>query len=172
MSTNLFGEKYMSNPDYAKKIIQEGFKKPFWKIEYYPENEGIDNSKVFDIKDENGDVVTLSHYGGMYVIYRKIGDTLECHYAGQSYTNLRRRLFRYMVELAGYPGASGGHSGAKKAREDGVRPTDELLIKILSNDEISKIFEKYGDDFWHKDTSIIDEYIAKDLKAKYNSRVR
>ena len=139
MAINIFGEEYISSHEYAKMIIREGYKKPFLKLVYYPENADFYYAKLFDILDDKGKPVVLSDCGGMYAIYRKIGNKLECLYAGQSYTNIRRRLFRYMTELADVKD-TGGHSGARKARENGVKPTDELLVKVLTNREIAKIY--------------------------------
>lgn len=147
---------------YAKKIIKEGMKRPFYKIVAYETEKGV--GTLFE--DENGNFVNLN-YAGLYSIYRKTDSGLECLYVGKTDHGIYGRVNRWAKGIAGKLRQDESHSAAKKARRDGVTLKDHLLIKTIESETIDSLIDDHSD-LWFAN---LDEWIAPLLKSKYNSIV-
>jgi len=149
---------------FAKKIIHEGMKNPLLKMEAYENDRGV--SLFF--KESNGDYVSLN-YSGLYSIYRKVNDKYECLYVGQTDHTIYGRLNRWAKGVAGKLRHDESHSGAIKAKRDGITLTDELYVKVIDYDTVYTMWKNFTNDFNHISIYGIDEWIAPLLKSKYNT---
>ena len=147
---------------FAKKIIHEGMKNPLLKMKAYENDKGV--SLFFE--DNKGDYVSLN-YSGLYSIYRKVNDNYECLYVGQTDHTIYGRLHRWAKGVAGKLRHDESHSGAIKARRDGITLTDDLYVKVIDDRTVYKMSET--SDYNHLSISGIDEWIAPLLKSKYNT---
>lgn len=147
---------------YAKRIIKEGMKRPFYKIDAWETEKGV--STLF--LDDNGDYVNLN-YAGLYCIYRKTDKGLECLYVGKTDHGIYGRVNRWAKGVAGKLRADESHSAAKKARLEGVTLKDILLVKTIDSETIDRLIDDYRD-LWFAN---LDEWIAPLLKSKYNTIV-
>ena len=154
----------MRDPDlkkrlqYAKKIVKQGLKNPFYKLISKETEVGVKTSLVY-----NKDRAHLSMKSGYYTIYRQIGKRMECLYVGKSDHSIHQRVNRWAKGVAGKLRHDENHAAALKARRDGVKLSDKIFVKIISMEEVNKIV---------KEESIrsepLDEWIAPLLKSKYN----
>ncbi len=149
---------------FAKKIIHEGMKNPLLKMKAYENDKGV--SLFF--QDSKGDYVSLN-YSGLYSIYRKVNDNYECLYVGQTDHTIYGRLHRWAKGVAGKLRHDESHSGAIKARRDGITLTDELYVKVIDDRTVYTMWENFTSDFNHVNIYGIDEWIAPLLKSKYNT---
>jgi len=162
MEMNLFGEFRMTPGDYAKKIVRAGYAKPFYKVHTYLEQKGV---SCIIRSETDGD--WLDPGPGLYAIYRRTEQGLECLYVGHSHNNCSIRIYRFMKELANKSHPLESHSGAKKARWAGVKIGDDILVKVLYYSEMKELFQK---DYF--DANGLDENIAVLLDARFNERRR
>jgi hypothetical protein len=157
MPNDLYGETYLSYRDVARKLITIGLSKPFYRLII-----GDDNV----ISYYSGNKRVSLHFPGIYAIYREDTEgNLEALYSGHSNNNIASRIYRFIKELQGRSRPDEAHYAAKKARQNGVRPTDRFMIKVLPKDEIPD-FENF-----YYDIDRVDECIAHLLKTKYNERL-
>ncbi len=150
----------MKRKRYAMKIVREGLKSPFYRLISTETFAGV--STAFYLDQEK---VTLYGVSGYYTIYRKNGDKMECLYVGKTDDSLHGRINRWAKGVAGKLRPDENHSAAKKARKDGVRLSDELYVKIITEKDIRRIVD---------DIDIrcepLDEWIAPIVKSRYNYR--
>jgi hypothetical protein len=158
MAYDLFGREYTSNYEIARKIVTKGYSKPFIRISRHPAYPTT-HENILTYYDEDGEKVSL-HRPGLYSIYRKIGDGYECLYVGQSNSNIGYRIYRFMKELEGRSRKDESHPGAKKARKRGVKPTDNLYLKIVDMNEIDPQYHHLP----------LDEYVVPLLSPKFNKK--
>jgi hypothetical protein len=154
---------------FAKKIIREGMKNPLYKMESYETDKGV--SLFF--MDNNGEYVSLN-YSGIYSIYRKVNDKYECLYVGETDYSIYGRIHRWVKGVAGKLRDDESHSGATKAREDGITLDDELYVKVIDSDTVYMIWKNFTSNLDVATTismscQSIDEWIAPLLKSKYNT---
>ena len=148
---------------HAKSIIARGIQEPFYKIKAYETDKGV--SLFF--QDDKGDCVFLN-YSGLYCIYRKLNDKLECLYVGKTDHTIYGRINRWAKGIAGKLRPDESHSAATKARKDGVTLNDELLIKTIDSNTINSLIDN---DPLYMYYIHLDEWIAPLLKSKYNTIV-
>jgi hypothetical protein len=143
---------------YAKKIINEGLKNPFYKLVTKQTDLGVRSILLYGKES-----VPLSMKPGYYTIYRRVGGKMECLYVGKSDHSIQQRINRWAKGIAGKLRPDESHAAATKARKDGVRLSDKIFVKIMSMDEVNRIVE--DDDIRGEP---LDEWIAPLLKSKYN----
>lgn len=149
----------------AKQIIKQGMKNPFYTLKSYVTDKGVETF----MEDSDGNYSFFSNRPGYYCIYREIGQKLECLYVGKSDSNIQGRIHRWTKGVAGKLRHDESHSAATKARQDGVKITDKILVKIIHMDDVDEIIKEYADDSMIA-YEPLDEWIAPLLKSKYNTR--
>ncbi len=166
--STLWGEKYDTH-DIAKFLIKEellntpyiGFKRNF-------ESNSIISVHYY----KHGQQISLSNECGIYVIYRRILNSLECLYVGYTEESFHGRGYRWMKELEGKCREDENHPGAIIARDKyGIKSSDNFYMKIIPFKAIINIYKKYGC-APTVDAKQIDEHIAYELKAKCNTNCR
>ena len=154
----------MRDPDlkkrlhYAKKIVKQGLKNPFYKLVTRETYAGVKTELV-----RNKESIHLSMRPGYYTIYRQVGKKMECLYVGKSDHSIHQRVNRWAKGVAGKLRPDESHAAATKARRDGVRITDKIFVKIITMSEVNKIVDDV-----HIRSEPLDEWIAPLLKSKYN----
>ena len=153
--------------DLARKIISKGMNAPFYRIRWQMTPKGIS----FDVWHEDTLECDLAKAilkgSGIYSIYRKKNNDMECLYVGMSFSSMEYRIYRFFKELSGKSRPDEDHPGARKALLDGVKVSDDFYIKIMSLDDVPSMPEN-GYYVLEK----LDESIAFLLKAKYNTYVQ
>lgn len=165
MINTLYGMKN-DHRDIAKKIIRETLDEPFVKLNRVFDEYFFYKNLLLSFEDLNGNKVSLGH-PGLYVIYRKVGYKLECLYVGQTGYSIHNRIRRFIQALEGTLRDDESHPGGEKAKEDGVKSTDELYVKTFSLNDIRNLDEDFYDTFGYEK---LDEYLAVFLRSKYNTR--
>lgn len=164
MATDLYGDTYIDNWDYARKIVTKGIKLPFYYVSSYTTpNKGC--SIAFF---EEGYHFLRPDYAqidcaGLYAIYEKKGQEFSCLYTGSSNYSMRQRVYRFVKELHGVSRHDEDHPGGRKARLTGTDPRS-IYVKFFPRRE----FPKAQNVIVNLDT--LDETIAILLKSKFNSR--
>ena len=147
----------------AKKIVKQGLKNPFYNLVAKKTRVGVKTMLV----DSNGNKsISLSMKPGYYTIYRQLNKELQCLYVGKSNHSIHGRVNRWAKGVAGNLRPDENHPAATKARRDGVKLTDKLMVKFVLMDEVHKIVNDV--DIWNEP---LDEWIAPLLKSKYNENV-
>ena len=164
MAIDLYGDIYIDNWDYARKIVTLGYSKPFYRINSFvtPNREC---SISFHEEDFNFIQPKYSEIDcpGLYAIYEKTINNMSCLYTGGSNYSMRQRVYRFVKELHGVSRHDENHPGAKKARRAGVNPNN-LLVKFFPKSEFPKV-ENLVVDF-----ETLDETVAIMLKSRFNTR--
>lgn len=160
MPKDLYGDEYLTNWDYARKIVTKGAKLPFYN--FYINSNG--RSVYLYCIDENGQQVKQSMFdrGGLYAIYQKNKTDIECLYVGFTSRSAYYRIYRFAKELLGLSRDDEDHVAARLARQDGINP-DSLLVKFLPAEELPNVD-------YRSNITNIDETVAILLNAKYNTR--
>ena len=145
---------------YAKKVIKKGMNSPFYKMTAWETPTGVNLS----LEDKDGNYPYLSSRSGYYCIYRNVNDKLECLYVGKTESNFQNRIHRWAKGIAGNLRHDENHPAATKARRDGVKLTDKILVKVIDWSDIREVV----DDEEVLYSCDLDEWIAPILKSKYN----
>jgi hypothetical protein len=163
MAHDLYGESYVSNWDYARKIVTLGMKLPFYKVSSFltPNGCSIDffSENFGGLQPAPNEVATA----GLYAIYEKTPDKIECLYVGESRSSMRDRVYRFVKELHGVSRYDETHPGGRKARKACVDPGD-IYVKFFPRSSFPKIDDlriEYG---------TLDETCAILLKSRFNKR--
>jgi hypothetical protein len=150
---------------FAKKVIKEGYKNPFYKMLAWETDKGVN----LILKDDDGNYPFMSYRHGYYCIYRKNDSNLECLYVGRTESSFQGRLHRWAKGVAGKLRKDENHPAAEKARRDGVKLTDEILVKVIDWDDVVGILDAQNDEeISYYDLYNLDEWIAPLLHSKYN----
>lgn len=163
MSVDLYGDTYVDNWEYARKIVTLGMKLPFYKVHSF-------------VTPNNGCSMTFFMEGfsffqprhceiavpGLYVLYEKIRNDLSCLYTGGTGNSMHQRTYRFVKELHGVSRPDEDHPAARKARRDGVSP-DNIFVKFFPRTMFPRI------DNARVDIETLDETCAILLKSRYNT---
>lgn len=164
MAVDLYGDTYVDNWDYARKIVTLGYSRPFYYINsfvtpnrdcsvaFFEEGFGYIQPRTRDIDCP-----------GLYAIYEKLNNNLSCLYTGASNYSMRQRVYRFVKELHGVSRHDEDHPGARKARRAGVSPNN-LLVKFFPQSEFPKM-ENLVVEY-----ETLDEACAILLKSRFNTR--
>ena len=139
MAIDLYGDIYIDNWDYARKIVTLGYSRPFYHI-----NSFVTPNRECSISFlEEGFTFLQPKYSeidcsGLYAIYEKTANDMSCLYTGASDYSMRQRVYRFVKELHGVSRHDENHPGAKKARRAGVNPNN-LLVKFFPKSEFPKV---------------------------------
>lgn len=166
MATDLYGEVYVDNWEYARKIVTLGYSKPFYRIHSVvtPEREcsvWFTEENFGYIQPKNSEI----DCPGLYAIYERTMNSLSCLYTGNSNRSMRHRNYRFVKELHGVSRRDEDHPGARKARRAGVSPNN-LLVKFFPKSEFPEV-ENLVVDY-----ETLDETCAILLKSRFNTRKR
>ena len=145
---------------YAKRIVKQGMKNPFYTMTSVITEKGVN----ILLRNSDGELSNLSGCAGYYCIYREKNKKLECLYVGKTDSSLQNRIHRWAKGVAGKLREDETHSAATKARHDGVKLSDKIMIKTIEMDDVNRLV----DDKWIRDEPL-DEWIAPLLKSKYNT---
>ena len=166
MSVDLYGESYVSNWDYARKIVTLGAKLPFYKVHsFVTSNNGcsvaffMEGFKFFQPRHSEIDVP------GLYAIYEKTWNSLSCLYTGTSNYSMHQRVYRFVKELHDVSRHDEDHPAGKKARLAGVSP-DNIYVKFFPQSEFPKV------ENLRVEYETLDETCAILLKSRFNKRKR
>lgn len=152
--------------DIARKIITKVAPDPFITIVRNFDDRYFTQNLSIGFVDEYGLPVSVN-FPGLYSIYRKVDSKLECLYVGQSGYSIHNRVRRFYQALEGTLRFDESHPGGEKAREAGVKSTDEMYLKYIKSFHIAMIDEEFYRTFGQ---SQLDEYIAPLLKSRFNTR--
>ena len=139
---------------------------PFYRVRWQMTAVGISFDIWHDDTLERDLTKSMLKGGGLYTIYRKKNDKMECLYVGISFSSMEYRIYRFFKELSGKSRPDEDHPGARKALLDGVKVSDDFYIKIMSLDNLPSMPEN-GYYVLEK----LDQNIAFLLKAKYNTLI-
>ena len=144
---------------YAKRIVKQGMKNPFYTMSATITDKGV----TVILQNSQGEFSNLSGRAGYYCIYREKNKKLECLYVGKTDSSLQNRIHRWAKGVAGKLRPDENHAAATKARLDGVKLSDKIMIKTIEMDEVNRLVD---DKFIRSEP--LDEWIAPLLKSKYN----
>lgn len=144
---------------YAKRIVKQGMKNPFYTMTSVITEKGVN----ILLRNSDGELSNLSGCAGYYCIYREKNKKLECLYVGKTDSSLQNRIHRWAKGVAGKLRPDENHAAATKARLDGVKLSDKIMIKTIEMDEVNRLVD---DKFIRSEP--LDEWIAPLLKSKYN----
>ena len=144
---------------YAKRIVKQGMKNPFYTMTSVITEKGVN----ILLRNSDGELSNLSGCAGYYCIYREKNNKLECLYVGKTDSSLQNRIHRWAKGVAGKLRPDENHAAATKARLDGVKLSDKIMIKTIEMDEVNRLVD---DKFIRSEP--LDEWIAPLLKSKYN----
>jgi hypothetical protein len=164
MAIDLYGESYVSNWDYARKIVTLCYSKPFYRIHSHVTSDK--ECSIWFSEENFGYIQPKSSEidcPGLYTVYERTVDSLSCLYTGSSKSSMRHRVYRYVKELHGVSRHDEGHSGARKARLAGVSPNN-LLVKFFPKSEFPKVKNLVVN------YETLDETCAILLKSRFNKR--
>lgn len=172
MAINLFGEKYESLEDYAKRLITVGYNQPTYKIrirgiDYYP-TKGLQ----FDLIDNDDNIIKDTNCSGIYSIWEGMPKKDNCLYVGGSVHGLRQRIYRFIKELCDVSRPDESHPAGKKCRYHKINPHN-LYVKFLRKEDFPEMINEKL--VMKNDNSIeqyIDEYVAPQLKSRFNKKVK
>jgi hypothetical protein len=164
MSVDLYGESYISNWDYARKIVTLGMNLPFYKVHSsVTPNNGCSMAlylEGFNLFQPNHREVDVP---GLYAIYEKTWNSLTCLYTGTTGYSMHQRTYRFVKELHGVSRHDEDHPGARKARRAGVTP-DNIFVKFFPRSEFPKA------ENLRVDYETLDETCAILLKSRFNTK--
>ena len=165
MATTIFGEHYISNQEYAKKLILAGLKQPTYRIEV----DYID-FKVRGIGLSyfcNGERVSsgLFEKPGIYVLYENYPGADNCLYCGISGNSANNRIRRFMKGLCDCLRHDETHTAGTKARHFGVS-FKNIHFKFLAEEDFPDKHDCILDDRY------MDEYVASLLNTRFNKKVK
>lgn len=163
MSTDLYGDSYTDNWEYARKIVTLGLKRPFYRVDsivvgkkcsiaFFEENFGTFQPRYNEIDT-----------AGLYAIYEKTSTSISCLYVGRTGYSMHQRVYRFMKELYGISRHDEDHPAAKKARKAGVEPNN-IYVKFFPSSEFPKLNNV------RIDYDTLDETCAVLLKSRFNKR--
>lgn len=163
----LWGER-LNTHDIAKILLKEEFNTPYIGLK-----RNFDSDAEISISFyKNGNRISLNNRTGVYVIFRRIVNSLECLYVGYTEESYSYRSYRWIKELEGKSRDDEYHYGAAIARDEyGVKSSDNFYMKIIPYDRIMHVYEKYNC-YPSADAKMIDEHIAHELNALCNRRTR
>lgn len=144
---------------YAKRIVKQGMKNPFYTMSSVVTDKGVN----ILLKNSKGEFSNFSGCAGYYCIYREKNKKLECLYVGKTNHSIQNRIHRWAKGIAGKLRDDESHAAASKARRDGVKLSDKIMIKTIGMDDVNRLV----DDKWIRQEPL-DEWIAPLLKSKYN----
>lgn len=163
MATDLYGETYVDNWDYARKIVTLGMKLPFYQVSSFVTPNGgcsmalfLEGFNFFQPKYSEIDIP------GLYAIYEKTSNSLSCLYTGSSNYSMYQRVYRFVKELHGVSRHDEEHPGAKKARKAGVS-SKHIYAKFFPRLMFPRI-ENVRVDY-----NTLDETCAILLRSRYNT---
>lgn len=164
MAVDLFGDTYVDNWEYARKVVTLGMNLPFYKVSsvVLPSN-GL-SIRIF--LEGFGTVqprFSELDVPGLYAIYEKTSRQQSCLYVGATDYSMHQRVYRFVKELHDLSRDDENHPAARKARLDGVTPHN-LYVKLFPRTMLP-IMENM-----HVDFMTLDETCAILLKSRYNSR--
>lgn len=164
MATDLYGDTYIDNWDYARKIVTYGIQRPFYQVSsFVTPNKGCSIAFFEEgfhfLQPESGEI----DCPGLYAIYERTKNDLSCLYTGTSNYSMRQRVYRFIKELHGVSRHDEDHPGGKKARRAGIDPKN-VYVKFFPRREFPKV-QNLVVDF-----ETLDETIAILLKSRFNSR--
>ena len=164
MTTGTLFGPVLNMHDIAISLLKEGFDTP-----YIAARRNFENPDVVSIDFyQKGEHITLGNVRGIYVIFRRLDNVLECLYVGYTMNNTRQRVYRYFKELEGKSRCDEGHAGAFIAKTRyGVKSADNHYIKVIPWIDIYKTYRKHGC-FIPDESDHLDEHIAYLLKSKCN----
>jgi len=163
MKCTLFGS-YPDAEDYAQKIVSFAMTEgKFRKIQL---NKFTDREISYYILDEDNCSLKKPEYGGLYSLYLFKDNKPEfCLYVGSSSSNIGYRIYRFVKELLNKSRDDENHPGAKKARNAGIKITDDIRVMYFSWEDLPNPPEKCI-----YDPTRLDESVARLLKSKFNKR--
>jgi hypothetical protein len=164
MATDLYGDTYIDNWDYARKIVTIGINLPFYRVSsFVTPNKGCS----IDFFEEGFQFLrpeaSKIDCAGLYAIYESTKSNLSCLYTGTSNYSMRQRVYRFVKELHGVSRHDEDHPGGKKARRAGIDPR-HIYVKFFPKQEFPKV-ENLVVDF-----ETLDETCAILLKSRFNTR--
>lgn len=164
MCVDLYGDTYVDNWEYARKIVTLGMKLPFYKVSsFVTPNNGcsmaffMDGFHFFQPRYSEIDVP------GLYAIYEKTWNSLSCLYTGRTKSSMHNRTYRFTKELHGVSRHDEDHPAGKKARLAGVSP-DNIFVKFFPQSEFPRV------ENLRVDLETLDETCAILLKSRFNVR--
>ena len=163
MFTTLFGEDKLSKLEYAKLLISLSNNRSAVSLRREPDLVHEISFRTYDTSNDKK--ITLNCKPGIYAIFRRKFNDVECLYVGCSDCSISYRLYRFIKELEGKSRKDEDHPAAKKARKDGVKSTDDLFARYILKEDIIRS----TDPFYHQWYDDIDEYMAYLLDARYNT---
>lgn len=162
MATDLYGNSYTDNWDYARKIVTISAQDPFYKLSSFVENE-----KCSLLMKEEKTLMYLTStqlsVPGLYAIFEKKNGVMRCLYCGSSNSSIYYRIYRFVKELRGVSRHDENHPAARKARKAGVDPNN-IYLKFFERTR----FPTLTNSAINLDT--LDETCAILLKSLFNTR--
>ena len=163
MATDLYGESYTDNWDYARKIVTLGAKLPFYKVESSLTSNGCTMTFLTEGNNFSHPKYSEIDCPGLYAIYEKTDKGFSCIYTGASTSSMRHRVYRFIKELYDISRPDENHPGGKKARRAGINP-DTLYVKFFPQYEFPNLQNV------RINLNTIDETVAILLKSRFNVR--
>lgn len=164
MAVDLYGEDYLDVVDYARKVVSKGYSRPFYKIHVNHKTKNV-LDEGYEISYVDGNNRVSIDEAGIYAIYRKNNEKMECLYVGISFSSMSYRVYRFVKELDGNSRKDESHPAAKKARKNGVRSYDDLYVITLPLYELPKTNMET-----RFNLERLDEAVAHLLKSKFNKK--
>jgi hypothetical protein len=151
--------------DLAKEIFNHMSVKDFVIVSGEKTNKGVSLNVGLD---------DLPNEAGNYLIYHKdLFNLNECVYSGESSTDIRYRVYRFIKELADKSRPDEGHSAAKKIRQLELMKHDEdMLVRYITEMEKYSVIAHTLCDYLNLDMKNIDEHLAYIAGAKFNKKVK
>lgn len=165
MAMTLFGDVYLSNQEYAKKLILAGMNQPTYRVEVDYINfkrRGIGLSYFCDGTRVSSGLFTEP---GIYVLYDDYPEKDNCLYTGRSDNSVENRVRRFMKGLCDCLRHDETHSGGTKARHHGISfrkiHFKFLPLRDFPDRHVCNVDDRY-----------MDEYVAPLLNARFNTKVK
>jgi len=161
----LFGDVYLSNQDYAKKLILAGMNRPTYRIEvdYIDfKTSGIGLSYFCDGNRVSSGIFTEP---GIYVLFEEYPASDNCLYTGRSDNSVENRVRRFMKGLCDCLRHDETHSAGTKARHHGIS-FKKIHFKFLA---LKDFPDKHGNNI---DDLYMDEYVAPLVNARFNKKIK
>lgn len=159
MAADLYGNVYVDNWEYARKIVTKGVTMPFFKVLSYKTTRGLAMELVQeDFFDEHIE----TNAGGLYAIYEKRDNNLTCLYTGSTRRSMRTRVYRFVKELHDVSHKDENHPAAKKARRAGIDPA-HIFVKFFPRNYFPVVNNNLI-----VDLDTLDETCAILLKSRFN----
>lgn len=165
MAVDLYGDTYIDNWDYARKIVTKGMNLPFYKVHSHITSRGGCSmsltSEHFPFLPPDSKTIST---GGLYAIYEGNWNNMSCLYVGASLFSMKQRVFRFMKELHGVSRHDEDHPAARKARRDGINPNTIFVkffpIQLFPSNVNMRVYDVLN----------LDETCAILLKSRYNKK--